>query len=65
MKEIYTKSAKLFVWLRPGSKETTLALETIDRAGYVLHDIYRDPHRYQLSSEEYYARGFPKPDSKS
>ena len=63
MKEIYTKSSKLFVWLGPGSEESTLALETMDRAGHVLHDIYRDPNRHQLSSEEYYARGFPKPNT--
>ena len=63
MKEIYTKSSKLFVWLGPGSEESTLALETMDRAGHVFHDIYRDPNRHQLSSEEYYARGFPKPDT--
>lgn len=60
MKEIYAKSSKLFVWLGPGSDESTLALETMDRAGRVLHDIYRDPHRY--SFEDYYAMGFPKPD---
>lgn len=60
MKEIYAKSSKLFVWLGPGSDESTLALETMDRAGQVLHDVYRDPHRY--SFEEYYAMGFPHPD---
>lgn len=60
MKEIYAKSSKLFVWLGPGSDESTLALETMDRAGRVLHDVYRNPHRH--SFEEYYAMGFPKPD---
>ena len=35
MKEIYTQSSKLFVWLGPGSEESTLALETMDRAGHV------------------------------
>ena len=63
MKEIYAKSSKLFVWLGPGSEESTLALETMDRAGRVLHDINHDPHCHQLSSDEYYARGFPKPDT--
>ena len=60
MKEIYAKSSKLFVWLGPGSDESTLALETMDRAGRILHDVYRNPHRY--SFEDYYAMGFPQPD---
>ena len=63
MNEIYTKSSKLFVWLGPGNEESTLALETMDRAGHALHDIRRDPHRRHLSSEDYYARGFPKSDT--
>ena len=63
MKEIFAKSSKLFVWLGPGSEESTLALETMDRAGQVLHDIWRDPHGYELSSDDYYAEGFPKPDT--
>ena len=65
MKEIYAKSSKLFVWLGTGSEESTLALETIDRAGRVLYDVYRDSYPHQVSTEEYYARGFPEPDKAS
>ncbi len=63
MKEICAKSLKLFVWLGPGSEESTLALDTMNRAGRVLHDLYQDPLRHQISAKEYYARIFPKPDT--
>ena len=63
MKEIYAKASKLFIWLGIGSAESTLALETMDRAGRFLYDLYRDPSRHEVASEEYYARGFPSPDT--
>ncbi len=63
MKEIYARSSKLFVWLGPGSPESALALETMDNAGRVLHDLYQDPHSHQVPPEEYYIRGFPKPNT--
>ena len=63
MKEIYAKSSKLFVWLGPGSEESAVALETLDKAGRVLHGLYQDPYRHQIASEEYYTRGFPGPDT--
>lgn len=63
MKELYTNSSKLFVWLGPGSEETTLALETLNRAGTVLQDLFRNPPRHMVSFEEYYDRGFPRPDT--
>ena len=65
MKEIYARSSRLFVWLGPGSEESRITLQTIDRAGRVLHGIFQVPDHRALSSEEYYARGFPKPDKKA
>ena len=65
MRESSAKSSESFVWLGSGSEESTLALEPMDRAGHALHDFCRNPHHLQLSSEEYYARNFPNPDTAS
>lgn len=62
MKEIYMESSTLFVWLGPGSEESTLALDTINRAGMVFYELYQDPLRHHVPPERYYAIGFPKPD---
>ena len=66
MKDIYVKSSKLLVWLRPGSEDGTLAWETMQTmncAWGVLHESFRDPLRHRIPPEEYNARGFPKPDT--
>ena len=63
MKEIYAKSSKLFVWLGPGSEESTLALETMNRAGKFFHELFQKPSHYLVSPREYYDRGFPMPDT--
>lgn len=63
MKDIYVKSSKLLVWLGPGSEDSTLALETMNCAGGVLSEKFRDPLRHRIPPEEYNARGFPKPDT--
>lgn len=62
MKEIYAKSSKLFIWLGPSYKDSTLALETLNRAGKALHQLFQNPSRHLLCSEELYDRGFPRPD---
>ena len=63
MKEIYANSSKLFVWLGPGSEESTLALEMMNRAGKFFCELFQNPSHYLVSPREYYYRGSPMPDT--
>ncbi|MCJ1449895.1 hypothetical protein MMC28_000223 [Mycoblastus sanguinarius] len=62
MQEIFKRSTKLFVWIGEESKDSTLALETVNQAGEVFNKLYNYPPERQLSFEEYNAKGFPRPN---